>query len=58
TGWFFVGSSTGGMTIPWIMGQLFESVSPTAVFWVILVDVLLGVGIWIAIRMSSKPVAS
>ncbi len=52
TGWFFVGSSAGGMTIPWVIGQLFESVSPAAVFWMILADVALGLGIWLVLRAS------
>ncbi len=42
TGWFFVGSSVGGMTVPWVVGQLFESAGPTTVFVVALVN--LGVG--------------
>ncbi|MDP6110221.1 MAG: MFS transporter [Planctomycetota bacterium] len=28
TGWFFVGSSIGSMTLPWLIGQLFESEGP------------------------------
>jgi fucose permease len=28
TGWFFVGSSAGGMTVPWLIGQLFERIGP------------------------------
>jgi FHS family Na+ dependent glucose MFS transporter 1 len=28
TGWFLVGSSAGGMTLPWVIGQLFESSGP------------------------------
>jgi FHS family Na+ dependent glucose MFS transporter 1 len=43
TGWFFVGSSAGGMTIPWVIGQLFEAAGPTWVFVVALVN--LGVGL-------------
>ncbi len=32
TSWFFVGGSVGGMTIPWLAGQLFEiSGPPTAI---------------------------
>lgn len=42
TGWFFIGSSAGGMTIPWVIGLLFESAGPTWVFVVALVN--LGVG--------------
>jgi fucose permease len=28
TGWFFVGAGAGGMTLPWLIGQLFESIGP------------------------------
>jgi fucose permease len=28
TSWFFVGSSLGGMILPWLVGQLFEPVGP------------------------------
>ena len=28
TGWFFAGSSVGGMLVPWLIGQLFESGGP------------------------------
>jgi fucose permease len=38
TGWFFVGSSLGGMTVPWIIGQLFESVGPQMTMVVVFVD--------------------
>jgi fucose permease len=30
TGWFFVGASAGGMSLPWLIGQLFESSGPRA----------------------------
>ena len=42
TGWFFVGSSVGGMSIPWIIGQLFESLGTAWTFYVILADVFVG----------------
>ncbi len=28
TGWFFVGASLGGMILPWLIGQYFETVGP------------------------------
>lgn len=28
TGWFFVGASLGGMILPWVIGQYFETVGP------------------------------
>ncbi len=49
TSWFFVGSSLGGMTLPWIVGQLFEPVGPHIVMVLIsifaVLDLLLLFGI-------------
>ena len=42
TGWFFVGSSTGGMTIPWVIGQFFETHGTEWTFYVVLADVFVG----------------
>jgi len=42
TGWFFIGSSTGGMAVPWVVGQLFEPVGPAAVFLVSLANLAVG----------------
>ena len=28
TSWFFIGASSGGMTLPWLIGQFFEPVGP------------------------------
>ena len=36
-GWFFAASSLGAMTVPWLIGQLFESVGPQSFIWSILV---------------------
>lgn len=38
TGWFFVGASLGGMSLPWLIGQLFESIGPRVTMVAILVD--------------------
>lgn len=35
-GWFFMGGSLGGMTLPWLVGQWFEPIGPAVVFVVIL----------------------
>lgn len=35
TGWFMTGASLGAMSIPWLIGQLFEAVSPQAMIAVI-----------------------
>lgn len=50
TGWFFVGSSTGGMSVPWVIGQLFEAIGPESVFYVILADVGIGLVIYALFR--------
>lgn len=40
TSYFFVGASLGGMTIPWIIGQRFESVGPLQTMMIILACLL------------------
>jgi hypothetical protein len=45
------------MTVPWVIGQLFEPVSPQAMFWVILIDVGLGLGIWTFLRRGRRMAA-
>jgi FHS family Na+ dependent glucose MFS transporter 1 len=36
TGWFFVGASLGGMSLPWVIGQFFESIGPHVMMFAIL----------------------
>lgn len=53
TGWFLAGSSVGAMSLPWIIGQLFTRVGPTATMSVILGDLaaalaVFGVLIWVS----------
>lgn len=45
TGWFFVGASAGGMTLPWLIGQLFDSIGPRAMMFFILGDLVLAAGV-------------
>lgn len=49
TSYFFVGASLGGMTIPWLIGQLFESIGPRSTMAALLVDMLLALGIYAAL---------
>jgi FHS family Na+ dependent glucose MFS transporter 1 len=46
TGWFLAGSSAGGMTLPWLMGQLFEWSGPRSVMVAILIDLVVAVGLF------------
>jgi len=56
-GWFFVGASTGGMTLPWLIGQLFESIGPQVTMVAILVDLVVAVGFFVALILhSARPV--
>lgn len=54
TGWFFVGSSAGGMSIPWVIGQFFETTGPQIVPCVVLAVLFSGLVIYFVFR--SRPV--
>lgn len=57
TGWFFIGSSAGGMTIPWVIGQLFESAGPTSVYVVALANLALGLVVYtLFVLRPSSPI--
>jgi FHS family Na+ dependent glucose MFS transporter 1 len=45
TSWFFVGASSGAMTIPWLIGQLFARRGPQATIVAIFVDLIAAVGV-------------
>jgi len=40
TGWFLVASSIGAMSVPWLIGQLFEPIGPRIAMIIILVDLV------------------
>lgn len=50
-GWFFVGASLGSMSMPWLIGQLFEPVGPQAALIIMLIDTLLALGIFVVIKL-------
>jgi FHS family Na+ dependent glucose MFS transporter 1 len=53
TGWFLVGSGTGGMLLPWLLGQIFARVGPGAMTTVLLID-LVGIMVFLLIFLSRK----
>jgi FHS family Na+ dependent glucose MFS transporter 1 len=44
TGWFSIGSSLGALVLPWLVGQLFETVGPELVITLNLANILLTLG--------------
>jgi FHS family Na+ dependent glucose MFS transporter 1 len=49
TAWFFVGSSSGGMILPWVIGQLFESIGPRVTMVAIFSDLVLAIAVFLAV---------
>jgi FHS family Na+ dependent glucose MFS transporter 1 len=57
TGWFFVGASAGGMVLPWLIGQLFESAGPRIVMAVLFVDMAAATAVLAILTLrSTRPV--
>jgi fucose permease len=57
TGWFFVGASAGGMLLPWLIGQFFETVGPRTTVVILSVDMLVATGVLAVLTFqSAQPV--
>jgi FHS family Na+ dependent glucose MFS transporter 1 len=50
-GWIFVGTGIGMMLIPWLVGQLFQRISPRVTMPVLLADVLIEFGLLITLLL-------
>jgi FHS family Na+ dependent glucose MFS transporter 1 len=46
SGWFFFGGSAGGMTLPWLIGQLFDRLGPRMAMAAVLVDLVLATAVF------------
>ena len=53
TGWFLVGASMGAMILPWLIGQLFESIGPQSTMVVIAVDLIMAMGVFATLMLVS-----
>jgi len=53
TGWFLVGASAGGMTVPWLIGQLFEPVGPQITMLIIMADMLIALLVFAVLRAAA-----
>ena len=49
-GIFFAATALGTMVFPWLSGQLFTSIGPLAIIWVILITLLVATGIFVVMR--------
>lgn len=58
TGKFIVGASAGAMTVPLFIGQVFESIGPRVVMYVVLGTLLLAGAILICLLRRPAPLAS
>jgi FHS family Na+ dependent glucose MFS transporter 1 len=53
-GTFMIGGNVGSMTLPWLIGQLFEPVGPLAVMYVIGASIVAALALFIFIRVYSQ----
>lgn len=53
-GWIFVGAGLGGMVLPWLVGQLFERISPRATMPTLLVNTLVEFSLLVAILLMVR----
>ena len=54
TSLFLVGAAAGGMTLPWLVGQLFEVIGPRVTMVIALTDLLLGLAIFAGLVLTSS----
>jgi FHS family Na+ dependent glucose MFS transporter 1 len=52
--WFFVAAGAGGMFLPWLVGQYFETVGPQVMTWFIIVDLLVCTAIFAILVLYSR----
>ena len=56
TSWFLVGAGVGGMSLPWLIGQLFESMGPHVLLGTVMAALLVATGVFgIIMRCSMRP---
>jgi len=54
TAWFLVGGSLGVMTLPWLIGQLFEPLGPRIAMWLITLAMVLSVGVYGLLMVDAR----
>jgi len=51
TSWFLVGAGAGAMSLPWLIGQLFESIGPRVTMFAIMTDLIVAVGVFAVLML-------
>lgn len=54
--WFFTGASIGSMSLPWLIGQLFDVIGPGTVIWIVFADLSLALVIFFLLIARSARV--
>ena len=53
-GWIFAGASMGGMFLPWLIGQLFETIGPRVMMTAILINMVIALAVFLSVRAAPK----
>lgn len=53
TGWFFVGASAGAMFLPWLIGQLFETIGPRVMMLAMMVNLMAAAAVFVGLVVYS-----
>lgn len=56
TGFFMVGASSGGMALPWLIGQLFEPVGPRVAVWCVAASLAAALAVLMVLIVYSRRV--
>lgn len=56
TGLFFVGVGAGGMLLPWVVGQLYESAGPRSMVFAVALALVLALGVFMGLRKMHRRV--
>lgn len=52
--WFFVGAGAGGMVLPWLIGQLFETRGPLVTMYIIFANLIMAGIVFAAMMLSTR----
>jgi fucose permease len=58
TGWILVGSGIAGMVFPWLIGQLFERISPRVTMPILMVITILAFVLLFVLILSKRKAAN